>query len=385
MIDSVVLAWREGLWLFLLADIFVWLVGSVTVYGFELANDPSRFRNIWSAMYCCWISMTTVGYGDFTPVTTGGRVTIGVMVLFHIFIIAMLSAAVASMLVSRRLKEGRGMEKVRMENHLIICGWNSNGIRILQHLANFEDESLPVALVNELTQDEAQSIIDGYPSLTVRWVSGDYTQESVLARANVRRARGAVILADYRLHDPDKSDERAALATLALKDLKGEVLVSAEIFNASARSHLRRARADEVVVAGESDAFFLLSSTLAPGLNRMMRNVLSPDAGVEVWTRDIPRSFVGQTFGDLMQHFYEESGEILLGVITHEPKMGLAEVLSGDYTAVDRFIEEKFKRAQMGSARQEGFNPRLNPPKGYVIGERDHAVCLRKARGAEQP
>lgn len=383
VIDSVVLAGRAGLWRFLLADMFVWLVGSGAVYVVESGQETTRLRSFWETLYFCWISMTTVGYGDITPITASGRAVIMTMVLAHIFIIAMLSAAVASMLVARRLKEGRGLEKVRMENHLVICGWNRNGDRLLKHLSEFQEERIPVALVNNLEEDQATAIVESYPPLEVRWVSGDYTQESVLERANVRRARAAIILADYTLHDPDKSDERAILATLALKEIRSDLLLVAEVLTEGAKPHLRRARADEIVVAGESDAFFLLSSTLAPGLNRMIRNALSPDGGLEVWLADIPRHLVGKTFADILAHFYGERGEIVLGVITHEPGISLKQVLSDDYTAVDRFIEEKFRRAQMGSARQAGFNPRLNPPKDYVIGERDRAVCLRKSRHPE--
>lgn len=382
-LDFASIASGAGLWRYLLADVIVWLLGSLAIYFIEFAHDPSRFGTLGEALYFCWISMATVGYGDYTAHSAAGRIIVMVLVFVHIIIMALLSAGVASMLVARRLKEGKGLEKVRMENHLVICGWNSNGNRLLQHLERAEEKT-SAALVNDLPEEELAAVISNHPTLELRWVLGDYTQESVLERANARHARGAVILADYTLHDADKSDERAILATLALKELHSELMVAAEILNESSRSHLRRARADEVIVAGENDPFFLVASTLTPGLSRIVRNALMPDTETDFIVRDIPRQFIGKTFGELLRHVYDERGDILLGIITHEPGMSLDQVLSDDYTVIDKFIEEKFKRAKLGGGRLSGFHPHLNPPASFIIGERDKAVVLTRAKEAEK-
>jgi voltage-gated potassium channel len=383
LLDLIALASEAGLWKFLLADMIAWLGGSAVIYFIESAREASRIKTVAEALYFCWISMATVGYGDYTAHTAAGRAIIMVLVFIHIIIMALLSAGVASMLVARRLKEGKGLEKVRLENHLIICGWNSNGSRILQHMEH-STERVPVVLVNDLTEDDVAGIISNHTDMEIKWVAGDYTQEAVLERANARLAKGAVILADFSLHDADKSDERAILTTLTLKEMRSDLLVAAEVFKEGARPHLRRAHADEVVVAGENDAFFLLASTMTPGLSRIVRNALMPDTETDVIVREIPRHFVGKTFGELLKHVYEEKGDILLGIITHEPGMSLDQVLSDDYSVIDKFIEEKFKRAKLGGGRLSGYHPHLNPPAAFIIGERDKAVVLTRARENEK-
>ena len=326
--------------------------------------------------------MATVGYGDYTAASAAGRAVVMILVFLHIIIMALLSAGIASMLVSRRLKEGKGLEKVRLENHLIVCGWNGNGHRILQHIERMS-EHVPIVLVNGLTEEEVSAIISSHPKLEMRWVAGDYTQESAHERANAKQARGAIILADYSLHDADKSDEQAIRATLALKEIRSDLLVSAEILNESSRTHIKRARADDVIVAGENDPFFLIASTLSPGLSRIVRNALMPDTETDFIVREIPKHFVGKTFGELLKHAYDERGEIAFGVITYDPGISLEQVLSDDYSVIDRFIEDKFKRAKLGGGRSSGIHSRLNPSAGYVIGERDKVVVLSCARESE--
>jgi len=357
------------------------LVGSTLAFVFEHLANPTRFRSLWDAVYFVFISMTTVGYGDYTPATTAGRIIIMLMVVVNVVLVALVSATIASYLVTRRLKEGMGLEKLSMRNHLILCGWNANAEGILRHLAMFEEKRLPTVMVNSLPEEEASVIVATYPSMELKWVTGDHTHEVVLERAAARSARAAIILADYSLHDADKSDERAILTTLALKSLNPDIIVSAQVFNESARPHLRRARADEIIVAGDQDGFFLLASSLAPGLSRMAREILSPEGGQQVWVRPIPRSFVSKTFSELMDHWYQESGDILLGVIGFEPGITLSEVLSDDYTVIDRFIASKFEKAKLGGiGKKGGYFPRLNPGADYTIAERDLAVCLGKPR-----
>ena len=46
--------------------------------------------NISNSMWCTIITMTTVGFGDFFPVTWYGRIVVVVIVFYGIFIIAVL-------------------------------------------------------------------------------------------------------------------------------------------------------------------------------------------------------------------------------------------------------------------------------------------------------
>ena len=68
--------------LFLCVAIIVILGGSF-VYFFELdMHEKSHFHNIPSGMYWSVISMTTVGYGDYYPQSTGGKLFGGCFMVF---------------------------------------------------------------------------------------------------------------------------------------------------------------------------------------------------------------------------------------------------------------------------------------------------------------
>ena len=54
------------------------------------------------------MTITTVGYGDITPSTIGGRIIGVVVMVFGIGLLGMFTATIASIFVETKLKEGKG-------------------------------------------------------------------------------------------------------------------------------------------------------------------------------------------------------------------------------------------------------------------------------------
>jgi voltage-gated potassium channel len=84
----------------LLAMMVVLVFASVLVLQFE-GNDPNgNIKTGGEALWWGWVTMTTVGYGDFYPVTTGGRIVGAIVMLTAIGIIGALASILAAVLVS---------------------------------------------------------------------------------------------------------------------------------------------------------------------------------------------------------------------------------------------------------------------------------------------
>ena len=67
--------------------------------------DHKEYDNVWVGMWWAIQTVTTVGYGDVTPVDVTGRI-IGVVVMLHgIAFLAIITAAITSTFVARATKE----------------------------------------------------------------------------------------------------------------------------------------------------------------------------------------------------------------------------------------------------------------------------------------
>ncbi|MHC8603765.1 ion transporter [Arenicellales bacterium IMCC58067] len=89
--------------LFSLALIYLSAVG---IYHFEHEAQPEVFVSVFDGIWWATVTLTTVGYGDVVPITTGGKVF-----TFFVFIVGLSMIAVPSGLVASALSKVRELEK----------------------------------------------------------------------------------------------------------------------------------------------------------------------------------------------------------------------------------------------------------------------------------
>jgi voltage-gated potassium channel len=83
----------------ILLTILVLTVASVLVLQFESKSPDANITSGGNALWYTIVTITTVGYGDFYPVTAGGRVTAMFIMFMGVGIIGALASILASMLV----------------------------------------------------------------------------------------------------------------------------------------------------------------------------------------------------------------------------------------------------------------------------------------------
>ena len=86
--------------------VFLFQIGIGTV-AFSLIEDWSLFNSL----YFCVVSLTTVGYGDLTAESTGGRVLVMVYLLFGTGLVVTFVSKLASLRVNVRVN--RAAARVR--------------------------------------------------------------------------------------------------------------------------------------------------------------------------------------------------------------------------------------------------------------------------------
>jgi len=339
--------------------------------------------SIGDAIYWAVISMTTTGYGDITPSTVGGRVIAVIVVLSGLILLSIVTATVASVFVEKKIREGKGLETIKFKDHLVLCGWNNNAEEVIEGLRRSLDfKKLPLVLVNELSEEEVESLKYKYQEYEFKFLRGDFTHEDVLARANIARARSAILLADTSGHRSlEKADERTILGTLAIKSISPEVKTCAELINPENKQHLRRANVDEIIVRGEHSGSLLAGAATSPGLPRVISNLLSPLEENNFWKVEIPSRFIGQSVAELSAYFKKEHQALLIALLREQKGLALENILTDDFSAIDKFIKRKFEEADKDYfEKKDRIISTLNPADDVLLTEDDSAVVIARKR-----
>lgn len=100
-----VLISKEELVLFVVLSVILLYVSASGIWYFEREMQPEKFGSIFDGLWWAVATLTTVGYGDVYPVTTGGRFFTFVLLLIGLGIIAIPSGIIASALSKARLEE----------------------------------------------------------------------------------------------------------------------------------------------------------------------------------------------------------------------------------------------------------------------------------------
>ena len=76
--------------------VVMFIIASSLIYFAEHKNHPTHFTSIPDSMYWALITLTTVGYGDVTPVTPLGKLISVISAMGGVVVVALLTGIIAS-------------------------------------------------------------------------------------------------------------------------------------------------------------------------------------------------------------------------------------------------------------------------------------------------
>ncbi len=304
---------RPNTYLLIAAGLLAMLIfGTLFLWEFEAQARNSQLGDFGNALAYMLQNVSGVLLGVSPPMTMGGQVVALVVVIVAAGMRALLVAAIVSGFVNRVLVQGTGKGRVRMENHIIICGWNTRVKQIIDVLQREAfGAGVPIALLAQLDKNP-------YPDAKITFVSGNATHAEDLERAGVQAARAAIAVTDESDADPHMDstyDARAVLTVLALKDANPNLHVVAQLRDPANRHHFERARANEIIASAEMSEGLLARSALNIGIANAFSQLLRLDTPQEVYIIDAPPALEGKTFQAALVHEQIRSGNILLGIV----------------------------------------------------------------------
>ena len=237
----------------LFATTLILMLLAYSVIGtFIIGQDFSPpIDNLVTALYFCIVTMTTVGYGQFTPQTQDARLFVISMIVLGIIVFGTALSAILIPVLSKRLQNlikprGKKMERC---NHYIIIGNTALTRNVFQELMN-RDQKVTVILEKEPSENSPLSQAD--------MVLGDGSDLEVLKEAGANHSKAILALGE--------NDSENAFMIMAAKELD-HTPQTVTVVNESKNHHrLKRVKPDLIlapqVLGGEILAMTLMGESL---------------------------------------------------------------------------------------------------------------------------
>lgn len=347
------------------------------VFEFYPEGDPA---DLFGALWWTVVTLTTVGYGDMVPETTGGRI-MGIFVMVcGIGLVSTLTGNMASLLVERKARKRKGLLKVNLSNHVVIVGWNDFGpelVRALHDNGVLGGRDASLVLVNGLNPDEREAIafrLDMGDRLHFVW--GSITQENVLQKARPDRAKVIYLLSQRGALSPRDADQETLYAALALRELAGQVPLYGEVALPENRKHLLRAGVNEILVRGELTSLVLGLMGANPSLWTFLQELLGVRGSNHLQFHPLSGDERMLDWGGLMARFRSD-GRLPLALCQLNKQLSLEDVLDQG-SALDQFILELFESSGQDTSLGD-MGPRVvaNPPDAERLEPYDAVLFLR--------
>ena len=176
--------------------LFVSLVGTTTVFwAYEHEVNP-HIKTMGDALWWWFVSSTTVGYGDISPVTTMGRFTGVITIIIGVYCYTNFIAITADSLHGMTNQKRLGTAPVKATGHIVICEYTAFADEMIQVLDRYPELARrEVVIVTDLVE------VQPYPQH--HFVRGVPLSPVALQQANIQEAAYIFVFANVRFQDPD--------------------------------------------------------------------------------------------------------------------------------------------------------------------------------------
>jgi voltage-gated potassium channel len=208
------------------------LIIVVATLGYHFIEGWDFVDSIYTAI----VTLSTVGYGDFSPQTWEGKLFTVILIIFGVGTMFYTVVLLAETMVETRLRAltGRGKLKkmiAKMKNHYIICGCGRIGHLICQEL---KADKIDFVVI-----DDNPEVIQGIEEEGFVYYRGDATQDKTLINAGIKRAKGIVCVLP--------TDAENLYVILTAKELNQNIFILSRSEEEESEHRLLRAGADRVM------------------------------------------------------------------------------------------------------------------------------------------
>ena len=171
----------------LLSAVVGYLTIIVALWYVESTGPNPNIRTLFDAFWYSLVTLTTVGYGDYYPITVLGKILSFTLVAASLGVLGYFVGKLTEHIQTAAERRRMGLNGTDFTNHVVIVGWNDFSEGVVTQLVNAGKK----ACIITDTKPHIDIIYDRYPRTQVFAIYSEYDCRDCLIKAN---AAGAISL-----------------------------------------------------------------------------------------------------------------------------------------------------------------------------------------------
>jgi voltage-gated potassium channel len=243
---------------FFLAIILLISLISTGVIGYRTISNYSWL----DAFYMTVITVTTVGYGEVSPLDPASKIFTVFLILASIIILGYALSVITEFILSKNnleeLTQKQMQKKIdNLKNHIIICGYGRNGRQAAKKLLAYNK---PFVII-----EKDKELLDMFQDESTLFVLGNASEDEVLLKAGLDRA-STLILAM-----PNDADN--LFVVLSARQLNNKMKIISRASQETSYSKLKLAGANNVILPDKIGGDHMASLVVVPDLIEFIDNL----------------------------------------------------------------------------------------------------------------
>lgn len=293
--------------LLFLSAILIYNLLIYILYRIEAGYEGANITNLGDTYWYSLVTLTTVGYGDFFPVTFWGRFTAMIFILGSLGMLGYMLTELSLKISEYIKKREMGHFGTTMKNHCIIIGWNDFSEQVAEQIIK-ADESLAVVVDSE---DDLKSIKLLYPDKNCFVILSKLNDFENLNKVNITEAK--------RVYISFESDTDTLVYTISLKEKYDLVKCVVAIENVELRASFNYLGIQFIIPKKEIVSKFIASYIFEPNVALLTEDLISTsntEENLDICENILAQEheLIGTCYFDAFVKLKKEHGIILIAV-----------------------------------------------------------------------
>jgi voltage-gated potassium channel len=353
----------DNLYNLFVISVIALIAGANLVYFIEVefADISGPFSDYWKS-YWHMIIVLISGIEDKEPVSLGGKAVVTVFLIAGICVVGMVTAEIVSILVRKFNRKGKIRLKPlnsKMENHIVILGYNKHLDYVVRQLYNAFGGRYYILAVCANADELMISIPFVYKRVVA--LKGEPLNPEILKKADILQAKRVIVLSQNKDSKNIASlDHNCLMKAIAVNAVNKKVPVTVQLNLLESLKFAKVMDNTDFIVSSVYSEKLISQGVLNPGVTEIYRSLMTFSSdSCEFYKIKLPEYLGKMSFSEAQKYFFHENKKIIpVGLYKYNFNKKKYELLINPFgaAAYENSLIESYDYLVVIAYEEPGFN-----------------------------